>query len=43
MAIDTSKNPGEQMTKPTGPVLERPDHEADEDLDLTDDDFEELS
>lgn len=42
MAIDNDKNPSEQSKAPTGPVLERPDHEDDEDLELSDDDFEDF-
>lgn len=42
MAIDTSKNPGEQMKAKTGPVLDRPLHDEDEDLDLVEADFEDF-
>lgn len=35
MAIDLSKPIGEiEQHEPTGPILERPDHDLDEDLEL---------
>lgn len=36
--IDTSHLP--EPSDPTGPALERPLHDDDDDLELTDDDFE---
>lgn len=42
MAIDFDKTPEEQLAEPTGPILERPDHDEDEDLPFEEGDFEEI-
>jgi len=42
MAIDASKTPSAQSKSPTGPALERPDHEDDKDLELDEADFEDF-
>lgn len=40
MAIDTSKPIEEvEVAEETGPILERPNHDEDEDLDFEDSDF----